>query len=82
MSDSFINHLSQLGSLGKQSGNLREAFKNDTKRAERYTTTACGITLDYAKNLINDTSWQALQQLAADSNISSLRQQMQQGAFT
>ncbi|MDX1678510.1 glucose-6-phosphate isomerase [Arsukibacterium sp.] len=80
MSGSVTDRLNQLGSLAKQSGSLREAFKNDPKRAARYSTQACGITLDYAKNLIDNTSWQALQQLAADSDISSLREKMQQGA--
>lgn len=80
MSGSVTDRLNQLGSLAKQSGSLREAFSNDPKRAARYSTQACGITLDYAKNLIDNTSWQALQQLAADSDISSLREKMQQGA--
>ncbi|MDX1538917.1 glucose-6-phosphate isomerase [Arsukibacterium sp.] len=80
MSGNVIDRLSPLSSLATQSGNLRDAFKQDARRAERYSTSACGITLDYAKNLINDTSWQALQQLAVDSDISKLRKQMLEGA--
>lgn len=33
---------------------MRDWFAADPKRAERYTTSACGIKLDYSKNLIND----------------------------
>jgi glucose-6-phosphate isomerase len=80
MSGSVTERLNQLRSLANQSASLRDAFNNDPKRAARFSTEACGITLDYAKNLIDDTSWQALQQLALDSDISSLREKMRQGA--
>ncbi|MBV2129388.1 glucose-6-phosphate isomerase [Arsukibacterium indicum] len=80
MSGSINDRLSQLSALAEQSSNMRDAFDNDAKRAQRYSVKACDITLDYAKNLIDETSWQALQQLAADSKISTLRQQMLQGA--
>ncbi|HAW92104.1 MULTISPECIES: glucose-6-phosphate isomerase [unclassified Arsukibacterium] len=79
MSGSVTDRLNQLRSLAAPSASLRAAFNNDPKRAARYSTKACGITLDYAKNLIDDTSWQALQQLAVDSDISKLRQQMLDG---
>ena len=36
----------------KQPLNLRQEFAKDPARAERFTLEACGITLDYSKNLI------------------------------
>tara|TARA_R110002126_G_scaffold16527_16_gene66026 strand:- start:9275 stop:10906 length:1632 start_codon:yes stop_codon:yes gene_type:complete len=79
MSGSVTEQLKQLGQLAQHRDNLRQAFQDDPKRAQHYSVTACGITLDYAKNLINDKSWQALQQLASNSNISPLLEQMQHG---
>ena len=58
-----------LKALAAQQDSLRQAFSADPDRANRFRTAACGITLDYSKNLINEQSWQALQQLAANSNI-------------
>ncbi|GAA0552131.1 glucose-6-phosphate isomerase [Rheinheimera aquimaris] len=58
-----------LKALAAQQGSLRQAFAEDPTRAEQFSTQACGITLDYSKNLINRQSWQALQQLAAQSRI-------------
>ena len=58
-----------LQALAAQQGSLRQAFQEDPERAKRFQTSACGITLDYSKNLIDDASWQALQQLAEQSQI-------------
>lgn len=58
-----------LKTLAAQQGSLRQAFDNDPARAARFSASACGITLDYSKNLINEQSWSALQQLAAQSQI-------------
>lgn len=69
----------ELAALAQQPWSLKQEFNDDKARAERYSTTACGITLDYSKNLINDTSWQALQQLAANSTISQTLQSMLRG---
>jgi hypothetical protein len=55
--------LSGLATLAAQQGSLRQAFAEDPKRASRFSVTGCGITLDYSKNLIDNQSWQALQQL-------------------
>jgi glucose-6-phosphate isomerase len=68
-----------LKALAAQQGSLRQAFSADPHRAERFRTAACGITLDYSKNLINEQSWQALQQLAAGSNIQPVLQAMLAG---
>ena len=58
-----------LQALAAQQGSLRQAFQEDPERAKRFQTSACGITLDYSKNLIDSASWQALQQLAEQSQI-------------
>ena len=58
-----------LKTLAAQQDSLRQAFDNDPVRAARFSASACGITLDYSKNLINTQSWSALQQLAAQSQI-------------
>lgn len=60
---------SGLATLAAQQGSLRQAFAEDPKRASRFSVTGCGITLDYSKNLIDNQSWQALQQLAARSPL-------------
>ncbi len=65
--------------LAARQDSLRQAFVDDPARAERFRLTSCGITLDYSKNLIDDTSWQALQQLAQHSQINSVLQAMLAG---
>ena len=71
--------LSGLAALAKQQGSLRQAFAEDPRRASRYRSSACGITLDYSKNLIDEQSWQALQQLAAQSPLNACLQAMLAG---
>ena len=71
--------LSGLKQLAAKQISLRQAFNTDPGRASRFSTKACGITLDYSKNLIDDQSWQALQQLAAQSNINAVLQAMLAG---
>ncbi|NRQ40973.1 glucose-6-phosphate isomerase [Rheinheimera sp. YQF-2] len=68
-----------LKALAAQQGSLRQAFAADPARANRFRTTACGISLDYSKNLIDDSSWQALQQLAGASKIQPVLQAMLAG---
>jgi glucose-6-phosphate isomerase len=58
-----------LKALAAKQGSLRQAFIDEPQRAARFRSQACGITLDYSKNLINAASWQALQQLAEQSQI-------------
>ncbi|MGI5308559.1 glucose-6-phosphate isomerase [Rheinheimera sp. WS51] len=60
---------SALASQTKQQGSLRQAFAEDPKRAQRFSVSACGLYLDYSKNLIDDTSWQILQDFAQQSSI-------------
>lgn len=66
--------------LAQQQPPLRELFAAEPGRAKRFSAKACGIYLDYSKNLIDEQSWQTLQQLAAQSPIKQLCQQMQAGA--
>jgi glucose-6-phosphate isomerase len=70
---------SELQQLAAQPFSLRLAFADDPERASRYQLQACGITLDYSKNLINNQRWAALQQLARQSDIVPLRQRMLAG---
>ncbi|WP_337843247.1 glucose-6-phosphate isomerase [Rheinheimera sp.] len=58
---------------------LRQEFAQDPKRAEKFQATACGIHLDFSKNLITDSIWQTLLELANQSDIQRKAQQMQQG---
>lgn len=66
--------------LAAKQRSLRQLFSEEPDRATRYSANACGIYLDYSKNLIDEQSWQTLQQLAAQSNIRQLTQQMLSGA--
>lgn len=58
---------------------MRDLFNNDTARAEKYTLSAAGLTLDYAKNRINDETLQLLQALAQDAGLAEKREQMFSG---
>ncbi|WP_412971189.1 glucose-6-phosphate isomerase [Glaciecola sp. MF2-115] len=49
---------------------MRDWFATDTKRASKYTTKACGIALDYSKNLITDEVLTALFKLAEERQVS------------
>lgn len=48
---------------------LRDLFKRDSSRAQRYTLSAAGLTLDYSKNLIDDEVMKALLQLAQHAQM-------------
>ncbi|MGC9198356.1 MAG: glucose-6-phosphate isomerase [Acidobacteriaceae bacterium] len=52
--------------------NLRDLFKADPARGDRFTTEACGLFLDYSKNRITDETLNLLIKLA---NQSGLREQ-------
>ncbi len=55
---------------------MRDWFAQDPNRAEKYTTSACGITLDYSKNLITDEVLDALQTLAKQQQLGAKRNAM------
>lgn len=68
----------QLQSLaqGLNGQHMRDWFKQDDTRAQRYTSQACGIELDYSKNLINDEILKALYGLAEARQVSAKRDAM------
>jgi len=49
---------------------MRDWFANDKNRATKYTTSACGITLDYSKNRITEDVLAALFELAEQRQVS------------
>lgn len=55
---------------------MRDWFAADPKRAEKFTQSACGIELDFSKNLITDEVVQALQALANECQVSEKSQAM------
>ncbi|WP_299078782.1 glucose-6-phosphate isomerase, partial [uncultured Paraglaciecola sp.] len=55
---------------------MRDWFAADPKRAENLTQSACGIELDFSKNLITDEVMQALHALANECLVNEKRQAM------
>ena len=55
---------------------MRDWFAADPQRAENFTQAACGIELDFSKNLITDEVMQALQALATECQVSEKSQVM------
>ena len=55
---------------------MRDWFAADPQRAENFTQAACGIELDFSKNLITDEVMQALQALATECQVSEKSQAM------
>ena len=55
---------------------MRDWFAADSQRAENFTQAACGIELDFSKNLITDQVMQALQALATECQVSEKSQAM------
>ena len=49
---------------------MRDWFANDQDRASKYTSNACGITLDYSKNLVTDEVLSALFGLVEERQVS------------
>lgn len=68
-----------LQQLAKQPINLRQEFADDPARANRYRANACGMVLDYSKNLITQTIWAQLLALASQSPLAQKRQAMFRG---
>ncbi len=58
---------------------MRDWFASDTSRASKYQQTACGIELDFSKNLITDDVLKALFVLADESQVSQKRDAMFKG---
>lgn len=59
-----------------QSEHMRDWFSKDPKRANAYSVSACGIELDYSKNLVNSEVMQALFTLANECQVSQKRDAM------
>ena len=58
---------------------LRQLFKDDPGRAERYSAEAAGLFLDYSKNRITDETLRLLQQLAVEQGVVARRDAMFRG---
>jgi glucose-6-phosphate isomerase len=68
----------QLSALAEQikSQHMRDLFAADPLRAQKLTLAACGIELDYSKNLVTEHVLHALQGLANKCQVSEKRQAM------
>jgi len=62
-----------------KNSHMRDLFAADDNRAQKYTQSACGFTLDFSKNRIDDQSLKSLIQLAADSGVETKRDAMFSG---
>ena len=58
---------------------LRELFHEEPNRFSTFSTTACGILLDYSKNRINQQTLQLLFQLARERSLEAAIQDMFHG---
>jgi glucose-6-phosphate isomerase len=58
---------------------MRELFKADPGRFERYSITLDDFLLDYSKNLINEETLALLRQLASDANVPAWTEAMFNG---
>jgi glucose-6-phosphate isomerase len=52
-----------------QAQHMRDLFANDSARAERFTRKACGMTLDFSKNNIDQAAFDALISMADKAGI-------------
>lgn len=68
----------QLSALAEQikSQHMRDLFAADPKRAQKLSVAACGIELDYSKNLVTEQVLHALQGLANKCQVNEKRQGM------
>lgn len=55
---------------------MRDWFAKEPNRAQKYSTSACGIWLDYSKNLINDDILAGLFELASSQKVFEKRDAM------
>ena len=58
---------------------IRELFAEDPKRAEKYTLSAAGWTLDYSKNRVNAKAMRALVRMAESANLKAAIRRMFSG---
>ena len=62
--------------LAMQRFNMREAFEADAERFNGFSTSSCGLFLDYSKNLITHETRDLLLQLARESGLGEAIQAM------
>ena len=55
---------------------IRDLFAADTDRFERFSTEACGVFLDYSKNLIDEETINRLLDLATETDVEAWRERM------
>jgi glucose-6-phosphate isomerase len=67
-----------LQSLAAQVGgqHMRNWFEQDPQRADKFSIDACGISLDYSKNLINEQVMEGLLALADQQQVATRRDAM------
>jgi glucose-6-phosphate isomerase len=58
---------------------MRELFAHDPTRAERFTVEACGLYLDYSKNLVSAETLRLLLELAEAAGVADWRARMVAG---
>ncbi|MEO0394243.1 MAG: glucose-6-phosphate isomerase, partial [Pseudomonadota bacterium] len=61
---------------------LRDAFAQDPNRHTRFSTDACGLFLDYSKNLITEETMGLLADLVAQEQVTAQRDAMFDGAIS
>ena len=64
---------------GVKNLHLRDLFESDDDRAERFTLEACGLCLDYSKNLITGRTMELLLDLARACDLENERERMFSG---
>jgi len=65
--------------LAMQRFNMREAFQADTERFNEFSVSACGLFLDYSKNLITRETRELLIRLAREAGLPEAIQAMFDG---
>eukprot|EP01031_Cornospumella_fuschlensis_P001385 gene1385-1724_t len=58
---------------------MRQAFQDDAERFKRFTLSACGLLLDFSKNLIRDDTLALLVKLAEEAQLSDAIKAMFRG---
>jgi glucose-6-phosphate isomerase len=73
-----LNSWQQLSELAQQNKAiaLKNLFAENEQRFEQYSLSACGLLLDYSKNLITDDIKQALLKLAEECDLEAWRDAM------
>lgn len=74
--DSLKPHFERL-----QNVHMKDLFAKDKARAKTYTRKACGFTLDFSKNNIDESAFNALLELANNSGLSEKTKSMFTGGI-